>query len=542
MQPVLEVQNLSVEYPDGFALHPVSFSIAAGETLAVIGESGSGKTTLVRAVADLFSCRWARVSGKALLEGEDLVSAGEKRLRQLRMRRFSVVFQNAASMLNPAMTLRAQLYEVLKKQFPRGEWPQRAERLLERIGLSAGDLDRFPRSLSGGMAQRFLIACAVALSPALVILDEPTSALDPGAGAGLIALLRELQQETGCAFLLITHDLAFARALSDRMVVLYRGQVEEAGETRALLDAPRHPYTRGLIGASAELMPLRDLWGIRPAVEEAGRGCPFFGRCTQSAGLCREEPPALLQAPGDPGRLVCCHRGGIVTRLEGRGIGKQFGGQTVLHDVSLRVQSGETVALIGASGSGKTTLASILAGFLSPDAGEILFEGEPADFASLHRTEGGLQMVFQDSESALNPAFSAGQAVCEPGNLARLSDCEARARAALREVGLPGGDDFWNRRVSHLSGGQMQRLCLARALTMAPRLLVADEPTSMLDPSSRANLLRLLKGLQNARGFSMLMVTHDLAAAAKVADRVFRLEAGGLAELGREELLALGLS
>ena len=540
MKPVLEVNGLTVEYPDGFVLHPVSFSLGAGETLAVIGESGSGKTTLVRAIADLFSCRWARVSGEVLLDGEDLLRAGERRMKELRMRRIAVVFQNPASMLNPALRLREQLNEVLCKQFPRREWKERSRALMQRVGLEEALLDRYPGSLSGGMAQRFLVACAIALSPGLIVLDEPTSALDTEAASSLAKLLIQLQRETCCAYLLITHDLSFASALSNRMLVLYRGQVEEEGDTAALLERPRHPYTRGLIGASAELMPLRDLWGIRGAPPPPAGGCPFYGRCTQSVLACSQSRPALTPVVGEPGRNVCCHRGGINTRLEAAGIRKAFDGRTVLDGASLRVQSGETVALIGPSGSGKTTLSLILSGFLQPDGGTVRFDGEPADFSRLHRMAGGLQMVFQNSEAALDPAFSVGEAVCEARLLAGLPEREERGRDALREVGLPDTDGFWNSRVSHLSGGQMQRLCLARALTMEPALLIADEPTSMLDPSSKANLLRLLKGLQNTRGFSMLMVTHDLSAAAKVAERAYRMASGRPEELSLETLRTLG--
>ncbi len=490
-------------------------------------------------MTDLFSCRWAKVSGEVLLLGENLTTAGEARLRALRMRRFSVVFQNAPAMLNPALRLREQLYEVLKKGLPRREWAARAKALIERVGLCEADLERYPRSLSGGMAQRFLVACAIALSPALIVLDEPTSALDPRSADGLTALLKELQRESGCAFLLITHDLSFARALSDRTLVLYRGTVEEMGQTDALLASPFHPYTRGLIGASAELMPLRDLWGIRHTEATSAQGCPFFGRCTQSIERCEVELPALSDATEHPDRQVRCHRGGIITRLEGRGLSKRFGGQVVLKDSSIRVQSGEIVALIGSSGSGKTTLASILGGFLPPDGGALLFEGESADFGRLHRSLGGLQMVFQDSGDALDPAFSVGQAVCEPARLARLSDWEVRGRTALRDVGLPEDESFRSLRVRSLSGGQAQRLALARALTMEPTLLIADEPTSMLDPSSKANLLRLLKGLQNEKGFSMLIITHDLTAAAKISERIYRLEDGGATPLTRREILTL---
>ncbi|MDE7009836.1 MAG: ATP-binding cassette domain-containing protein, partial [Oscillospiraceae bacterium] len=259
-------------------------------------------------------------------------------------------------------------------------------------------------------------------------------------------------------------------------------------------------------------------------------GCPFYGRCTQSLPLCADHAPELRDWGG--GRSLACNRGGIVTLLEGRGLKQSYGGRTVLRDVSLQVRSGEVVALVGRSGAGKTTLARLLGGFLEkPEGGELLFAGEIADFSRLHRMENGLQMVFQDSETALNPHMTVMQAVSEPRRLAKLGDVEGEAVSALAGVGLPSDEAFTGRRIRELSGGQKQRVSIARALTMRPAVLLADEPTSMLDPSGKANLLRMLKGLQNSRGFSMLLITHDLESALKTADRSFLLRDGGLEPL-----------
>lgn len=528
--PLLEVRDLAVSYRS-FSLHPLSFTMERGEIMAVVGESGSGKTTLLRGLAALIG-EGARAEGQVLLEGVDFLALPEERRRPYRMNAIAVAFQNSAAWLNPAAKLGEQLEEILRRKYPSAERRARMGALLADVGLAEADLGRYPRELSGGMTQKLLLASALALDPALVLLDEPTSALDAASRAAFAELIRRRSRERGTAFLLITHDMKLAADLSGRMMVLYSGYVEEMGPTEDILALPRHPYTRGLLNASTGINLVRDAWGIRPPDGEASprRGCPFWGRCPQSLPMCAGQTPALREY--EDGRKIACSRGGIVTLLEGRGLAKSFGKRTVLKNVNLSVRSGEVVALVGQSGAGKTTLARLLGGFLSDlDGGEVLFAGERADFSRLHRMENGLQMVFQDSETALNPHMTVRQAVSEPRRLAGLGEAESEAAAALRDVGLPVDEAFMGRRVRAISGGQKQRVSIARALTMRPAVLLADEPTSMLDPSGKANLLRLFKGLQNSRGFSMLLVTHDLESALKIADRIFLLREGGLEAL-----------
>ena len=469
---LLEMNNLSVSYPE-FTLHPVSFALDAGEMLTIVGESGSGKTTLARAIA----------------------------------------YRGAAM-------------------------AARMEELMALVGLETADLERYPRELSGGMVQKFLLANALALNPALVLLDEPTGALDIASSRGITALIQELNRRLGTAFLVITHDMKLAADLGGRTVVLYDGHVEEAGDTRALLDHPRHPYTRGLLQSAVGLNPVRDMWGIRPTTVSYTRqphGCPFYGRCTQSLPACAGHAPELTAQPD--GRLLACNRGGVLTLLECRGLCKAFGRQRVLDGIDLTLYSGEIVSLVGRSGAGKTTLARTLAGLLPLEGGgSVEFQGKAADFAALHRRLGGVQMVLQDSQAALNPRMTVREAVEEP---MRLSGCfqDGAAERALEDVGLFACDSFLTRHIHALSGGQRQRVAIARALTMEPALLIADEPTSMLDPSGKANLLRMLKGLQNSRGFSMLFITHDLDSALKISDRLFRLEGGTLTRLNPNDYI-----
>lgn len=525
---LLEVKEFSVEYP-GFHLHPISFQMEEGEILAIIGESGSGKTTLARGLTCLLP-EEAVAEGQVLLSGQELLSMTEKKRKPLRMREFAMAFQGSAPYLNPSMTLRAQLGEVLDLEMPRKEQEGYMHRLMEEVGLSPNDLSRYPRELSGGMAQKFMLACAVALRPKLVVLDEPTSALDVHSAAELTALIRRLNEGHGIGFLVITHDMGLAAQLSHRMMVLYEGHLLETGPTAALLDQPRHPYTRGLLQASISLNPVKDIWGIPMGEPNKIHCCPFYGRCTQAVEKCGRCAPEL-ELQGD--RRVACHRGGIVKVLEGKAIGKVFGKQRVLENCNLPVYSGEVVALVGRSGVGKTTLANILGGFAIGDfEGAVEFEGRPAEFKTLHKCRGGIQMVFQNSESAINPRMTVEEAVSEPLRLSGKGkeDIPEKVLRALRDVGLPG-DAFLQKKIRTLSGGQRQRVALARALTMEPKLLIADEPTAMLDPSGCATVLRLLKGMQNARGFSMLIVTHDLDSALKISDSIYLLKEGSLERL-----------
>lgn len=533
---LLEVNNLSVSYPE-FTLHPVSFALDAGEMLTIVGESGSGKTTLARAIACLSEPE-AQVSGQVYLNGRELLAMDERARRPLRMKEFALSFQNSAEWLNPSLTLAEHLREVLCRAYRGAAMAARMEELMALVGLETADLERYPRELSGGMVQKFLLANALALNPALVLLDEPTGALDIASSRGITALIQELNRRLGTAFLVITHDMKLAADLGGRTVVLYDGHVEEAGDTRALLDHPRHPYTRGLLQSAVGLNPVRDMWGIRPTTVSYTRqphGCPFYGRCTQSLPACAGHAPELTAQPD--GRLLACNRGGVLTLLECRGLCKAFGRQRVLDGIDLTLYSGEIVSLVGRSGAGKTTLARTLAGLLPLEGGgSVEFQGEAADFAALHRRLGGVQMVLQDSQAALNPHMTVREAVEEP---MRLSGCfqDGAAERALEDVGLFACDSFLTRHIHALSGGQRQRVAIARALTMEPALLIADEPTSMLDPSGKANLLRMLKGLQNNRGFSMLFITHDLDSALKISDRLFRLEKGALTRLNPNDYI-----
>ena len=522
MSEILKVNGLAVQYP-GFALGPLSFTMEEGEIIAAAGASGSGKTTLARALSRLLESG-AAVSGEVTVDGRSLYGLREQELRRIRMDTFSIVFQSSGEWLNPAMRIKEQLKETLIKKYPPGEHPGRMKELIRMVGLHEEDLERFPGQLSGGMAQKFLLANALALSPKLVYLDEPTSSLDAKSRKAFIDLIRRINRESHTAFLIITHDLRLAKELSSRIIVLYEGMALELGLTEKILTHPRHPYTQGMIRASMDLNLMKDIWGIRQAKEMSENGCPFFGRCCQKLELCRDHKPSLNICGKD--WQVACNRGGIVTLLKAEDVKKKYGPQAVLNGVDLDIEHGEFVSLVGKSGAGKTTLSKILGGYMEEFAGTVCFDGKPADYRLLHRKKRGVQMIFQDCADAVNPAMTVGEAVGEPLVLSGQGWSEAAVRQALRDVGLPDTDTFLDMKVRALSGGQKQRVCIARAMTMEPSLMIADEPTSLLDPSSKANVLRFLKGLQNQKGFSILMVTHDLICAAKVSDRIFLLKNG----------------
>ncbi|HSQ42074.1 MAG TPA: ABC transporter ATP-binding protein [Fibrobacteraceae bacterium] len=538
--PLLQVKNLCVSYDpqDRNAVDQVSFSVRPGEIVGLVGESGCGKSSIALSILGLLKDS-AQVSGQILFRGTDLRYLGEEELdEQMRWKKIAIVFQNSLDVLNPVLSLRTQIAECLERHLgmtgPDAE--ERMENLFLQVGLEPLWLDAYPHELSGGMRQKALIAMALSCNPELLLVDEPTSALDPEAREGVLNLLGDLCRRNDMGTLLISHDMDLIAKLSDRAMVMYAGHLVECGPTREILQQPLHPYTRGLITSSPSISLYRDLWGIPENFQPVGPGCAFYGRCTQKNAQCQQRLPELVQV--QVGRKVACLRGGIVTLLKAERVGKSYGrrsGSSVqaCQDCSLQVRSGEVVALVGPSGSGKSTLANILAGLLRPDSGQVFFEGRRVQGNSETSRREGIQMVFQDPISATSDHFSIEEVVREPLDILGHADKEKRrqeARDALCAAGLPSDGFFLQRKCHTLSGGQRQRVALARALVMQPKLLIADEINSALDPSTQANLMRHLKGLQNSRGFSMLLITHDLALARKIADQVLFIQKGQMGE------------
>jgi peptide/nickel transport system ATP-binding protein len=541
---LLRVENLSVLYrgqqKEVRALRDVSFTLEKGETLGIIGESGSGKTSLALALLGLIGSPHG-VSARVLVGGQDILSLPEEAKKKLRWRQVALVFQNSLEVLNPVLKVGEQVSEPLKRHLDLDgtDLEREMEKLFALVGLEPYWQEAYPHQLSGGMRQRVLLAMALSCRPELLVVDEPTTSLDAVSRKEVLEMLKALQEQMGFGMIVISHDLAAVSSLAERLLVLYSGEVLESGNTQEILEEPRHPYTRGLIHSSVEVFPYRDLWGIpgEPSGDAGLPACSFVHRCTQVVKKCRESRPSLVEV--SPGRMVRCHRGGIATLLEARGIVKEFFLKQrkirALGGVKLEVRCGETVALVGASGSGKSTLAQILAGFLPPDRGEVTFQGKKVEGNWASRQEGGIQLVLQDPFSAVSHRLTVEDAVAEPlviNKVASPEDRQKRVKEALQAVQLPADEEFLQRYCFALSGGQRQRLAIARALVMKPALLLADEITAMLDVSTQANLMRLLKGLQNSRGFAMLYITHDLYLARKVAERIIVLHGGEVVEEG----------
>lgn len=540
---LLNVENLSVCYPSDqaqfCAVRQLSFCLEKGGRLGIIGESGSGKTSLALAMMGLLPPS-AEVKGTIWFRQADLNGLSEKEWNRYRWGKIAMVFQNGMEVLNPVLTVQEQVMEAILQHtpLPVQEANRKASSLLGMVGLDPGWGRFYPHQLSGGMRQRVLLAMAISCDPEVLIVDEPTNALDAIAKEEMTKLLEELHREKKFALILISHEMEIVAKLTDRVMVIYAGEVMEEGETSALVNDPMHPYTRGIIQASPSINPYRDLWGIPgESLVTPQLGCPFFSRCNQSLPECSTKPLHLEPFAG--GRRVACHRGGIVTLLSGEGIYKRyrFKGEVIkaCEDCSIKVRSGEVVLLLGESGSGKTTLASILSGILKADRGEVLFEGKKVkgNWATSRRR--GLQMVFQDPFTSINENLTVAQVIREPLELLKEGSLEERNEKvvqALFDARLPGGEDFLSRKVYTLSGGQRQRVALARSLVMEPQLLIADEISAMLDPSTQANIIRLLKGLQNEKGFAMLYITHDLALARKIADRIYVMYGGRVIEQG----------
>lgn len=539
---VLEISNLYVRYKQDAsinAVHNVGFGLNSGESIGIVGESGSGKSTLAMTIMGLLDSRTYR-NGSIRLDGMELLALSERERDLYRWTKIAIAFQNSLDVLNPVMTVEDQITECIIKhtEHNKKQACEKTKALLEMVGLEIAWHQAYPHQLSGGMRQKVLIAMALSCDPEILIVDEPTMALDSVSKQEIIRLLIRLRESVGFSMIVISHELPVIAALTTRVLVMYTGNIVEAGQTDALLSEPRHPYTRGLIYASPAVHPYRDMWGIPGEIHITEENqCPFYSRCNQRMDICLCRHPVLEEVSKD--RQVACLRGGIVTLLSGAGIHKTYrakGRETyACKGCDIEIKAGEIVALIGQSGSGKTTLAGMLSGIVPADKGEIYFENTKISGNSETSKMCGIQMVFQDPLSATNENLSIEEIIREPLDIVRegsKTDRIAKVKTALEQVQLPCDDAFLKRKGHSLSGGQRQRVAIARALVMNPRLMIADEISSMLDPSSAANLLRLLKGLQNVQGFSMLYITHDIALARKIADTAYVMSSGEIVEYG----------
>jgi peptide/nickel transport system ATP-binding protein len=511
VKPILEVQGLCIALPSGGdrvkAVEHVSFSVGAGEIVCLVGESGSGKSVIAQAVMGLLPKVLPVVSGKILLQGEDITHAPLSRLRELRATRMSMIFQEPMTALNPVMTCGDQIDEVLRQhtQLTAEQRLTKVTNILAEVLLPdpARMIASYPHQLSGGQRQRIMIAMALVLDPVLLIADEPTTALDVTTQAQILKLVLELQQRHGAGVLFITHDFGVVAEVASRVAVLRLGQLVEQGRKEAVLQQPQHPYTRMLIGSVPTL--------------------------------------TLRQRALDPLAPLVLR----VTNLDKTYRAKSwFGKERVVHAaraVNLDIRRGQTLGIVGESGSGKSTVARCIVRLVDPTQGQVLLGGTAkeagVDIAMLSAKllrplRKRVQIVFQDPYRSLNPRRTVAQALVEGPVNYGLSHASAmlRAKALLELVRMDAS--AMDRYPHQFSGGQRQRICIARALMMEPEILIADEAVSALDVSVQAQVLQLFEEIRGRLNLAMLFITHDLRVASQVCDHLAVMSQGEVVEYG----------
>lgn len=594
-QPILEVKDLIVEFPQrrGIlrALDGVSLCVGPGEILGLVGESGAGKSMTGSAVIGLLDPPGRITSGEVWVRGRRIDGLAEAEMRQVRGKEIGAVFQDPLTALNPLYTVGQQLIETIQTHLglSAAQARQEAIALLVETGIPAAEqrIDQYPHQFSGGMRQRVVIALALCARPQLVVADEPTTALDVSIQAQIIGLLKRVCKERGAAVLLITHDMGVIAETCDRVAVMYSGRVVEEGPVAQVIQAPRHPYTAGLMAAipdiDQETHRLAHIPGSMPRLDALPLGCGFHPRCAFADDQCRSSRPPLSDLGGRTA-AACWHLDALSQQkkptsdglqpfmvrpeskvtvdptqplaplVEVHGLSRTFdvsdpwlsrmlsGGRRrhlrAVQEVSLSIPKGKTFALVGESGCGKSTMARMLVGLDHPTQGEVRFDGQSlhsalasAQSMALRRR---LQMIFQDPFASLNPRWTVGDIVAEPLLEHRLvgskRELTAQVGDLLASVGLSEKDQ--QKYPHQFSGGQRQRISIARALATRPEFLVCDEPTSALDVSVQAQVLNLMQDLQRDRGLTYLFISHNLAIVRHLSDEVAVMYLGRIVEKG----------
>lgn len=526
VEPVLRIENLTVAFRVDHqwreVVRNVSLTVAAGETLAIVGESGSGKSVTSMAIMRLLNMRHARVSGKVMLNGVDLLTLSESAMRDMRGNAVAMIFQEPMTSLNPSFTIGNQIAEALinHRKISKRAAREQTIRLLEKVRIpnAAKRFNDYPHHFSGGMRQRVMIAMALALRPKLLIADEPTTALDVTIQGQILDLIKTLQEEEGTAVLFITHDMGVVAEVSDRTLVMYQGDVVETGTTAAIFSAPAADYTRTLIATVPQLGAMRGIDGPRKF--------SLDDTATAVAAAAATPHQPLLSVKNLSTRFSI-HEG-VFSR--------KTGAVHAVENISFDLMPGETLSLVGESGCGKSTTGRSLTRLVTPAAGEVAFDGYDVlnlsanELRTLRRT---MQMIFQDPFASLNPRMSVLEALTEPFLQHRLgSKAEARAKAAslMERVGLAAS--MMKRYPHEFSGGQRQRICIARALMLDPKMIIADESVSALDVTVKAQIINLLLDLQQSLGLSYLFISHDMAVVERISHRVAVMLLGEIVEIG----------
>ncbi len=534
-EPVLSIRDLTtsflVDNEWREVLHGISLDVMPGETVALVGESGSGKSVTSLSIMRLLSKKSSRISGSIVLNGTELTTLSETEMRKLRGGDMAMIFQEPMTSLNPVFTIGKQIGEAISTHRPMSASDIRAEtiRLLEKVRIPNAKerLGAYPHQFSGGMRQRVMIAMALASKPKLLIADEPTTALDVTIQGQILDLIKTLQAEEGMSVLFITHDMGVVAEVSDRTVVMYRGDAVETGPTAEIFAQQQHPYTRALLAAVPRLGSM------------TGKDRPLrFGIVDRETGIAGAEVP--MSNPIDTTKPILEVKN-LVTRfgISGGWFGRSRGAVHAVENVSFDLFKGETLSLVGESGCGKSTIGRSIIRLTDSKSGEIKLNGR--DMRTLSKAElnverRNVQMIFQDPYASLNPRMSIRDTLMEPFLYHKLgSRAEARDKAEhlMHEVGL--SPDMLSRYPHEFSGGQRQRISIARALTLDPKIIIADESVSALDVSIKAQVINLLLDLQEKHDLSYLFISHDMAVVERVSHRVAVMYLGEIVEVGPRE-------
>lgn len=588
--PLLDIRDLhtDIEIRSGVvhALSGVDLHVNPGETLGIVGESGSGKTMTALSLMGLLPQGGSVSSGQIILDGQDLTKLALKEKRKLRGTKVGMIFQDPLTSLNPTMKIGLQVCEPLRvhEKLSKKEALERAVEILKRVGMPRPEvvINNYPHQLSGGMRQRVMIAMALVCKPRILIADEPTTALDVTTQMQILDLIDELRDEYQMGVILITHDLGVVAGHTDRVAVMYAGRIVETAPTKTLFTEPKHRYTSSLMAALPERAlaagtKLFSIPGAPPSLTNLPVGCRFAARCLWATDECRagypdlsgddthtfscfhpvqegDESPAALQAKLDTqknGDEAGAQQATLVSskvlldvkeasrEYESAGSGffkRDKGVVSAVDRVSITVKKGETYGLVGESGCGKSTMGRLIAGLERPSGGAIELDGRDLatlkgrDAVTIHRD---VQMMFQDSYAAMDPRMRIDQILAEPMSIQKTGNARQiaeRIMEIIEQVGLT--EEILDRYPHEFSGGQLQRIGFARSLTLAPDLIVADEPVSALDVSVQAQVLNLMKDLQAEMGLSYLFISHDLAVVQYMADRIGVMYLGRIVEEG----------
>lgn len=532
-EALLSVKNLEISSAEAVIVHALSFELKPSETLAIVGESGSGKSLSSLALMGLLPNN-LKVKGSIIYQKNELFKNSEEDWRKLRGQDIAMIFQEPMSALNPSMTCGRQVAEVLEvhNDLSAKAIKEKVIALFKKVELPRAEslYKSYPHQLSGGQKQRVMIAMAIACDPKILIADEPTTALDVSVQAGILNLLKKLQEEKGMAMLFISHDLGVVRRVADNIMVMHMGRVKEAAPTETLFKSPQDPYTKGLLACRPTAdtyyrrLPLvRDF--LQDDVHQAEVISPTV-REDRAKMRIKQEP---LFRVNDLGKIYRSSQGVWAKKVEHHALSK----------VGFAVYPGESLGLVGESGSGKTTLGRILVGLEKAEKGQVFFKGQDIvkasakQWRSLHKA---IQIIFQDPFSALNPKIPIGEAI---GSVLRKrkgldkKQAETETKVLLEKVGLL--PDYYPRYPHEFSGGQRQRIGIARALAVQPEFIVCDESVSALDVSVQAQILNLLNDLKDEFGFTYLFISHDLQIVKYFCDRILVLQDGKLVESGFSE-------